>query len=489
MLQLIDQDEVVGISTHKEIMRSYKYELKPTRKQEVSLNRNLSTCRHLYNLGLEQRKKSYEKGGWSINYSDQQDQLPELRQKCAEYQDVYTDVLQNVLRRVETSYKNFFRRVKNNADSGKKEKPGFPRFKGYGRYDSFTFPRLEYGCHILNKSGDKDDKGNILRLSKIGDIKFIKHRSIEGIIKTVTIKREVDKFFVTFACQQYVEIPSPRKYTNIEELNDRSIGIDMGLSNLLTLSNGKKIEPPEYLRESAKKSTKHQRRLFRKLRYEKEIIDERESKKESRKQGKKVEVKRKVKINSKNREKERVKIAKIHRKIVNQRKNFNHEVSRLLVNNFDLISFERLNIQNMVKNHHLAKSISDASWYQLQMFTTYKAEWAGKIVESVDPKNTSQLCSGCGNKEHLELKDRIFKCSKCGLEIDRDINASINIRNRSVEYQKLLKDIEKITFTPATGGGACGESNRNSEKQETTSDKDRVNIEQTSIQAQPFRAG
>lgn len=487
MLQLIDQDEVVGISTHKEIMRSYKFELKPTRKQEVSLNKTMSTCRHLYNLGLEQRKKSYEKGGWSINYSDQQDQLPELRQKHVEYQDVYTDVLQNVLRRVETSYKNFFRRVKNNtSESGTKEKPGFPRFKGYGRYDSFTFPRLEYGCHILNKSGNKDEKGNILRLSKIGDIKFIKHRSIEGIIKTVTIKKEVDKFFVTFACQQYVEIPLPRQYSTIDDLNQKSIGIDMGLSNLLMLSNEKKIEPPEYLRESAKKLTKHQRRLSKKQRYEKEITDERETKKQ------KKEVKRKIKVNSKNREKERIKVAKIHRKIVNQRKNFNHEVSRTLINNFDLISFEKLNIQNMVKNRHLAKSISDASWYQLQMFTTYKAEWAGKIVELVDPKNTSQLCSKCQNKEHLELKDRIFKCSKCGLEIDRDLNASINIRNRSIEYQRLLKDIESIKnrkLTPATGGGACGESNRNSEKQETLLNKKDGNLGDNIIQAPPFRAG
>src|SRR3989304_8457669 len=475
MLQLIDQDEVVGINSHKEIMRSYKYELKPTKKQEVSLNKTLSTCRHLYNLGLEQRKKSYEKGGWSINYSDQQDQLPELRQKCAEYQDVYTDVLQNVLRRVETSYDNFFRRVKNNnSDSGTKEKPGFPRFG--------------YGCHIVNKSGDKDEKGNILRLSKIDDIKFIKHRIIGNgspyLIKTVTVKREIDKFFVTFVAETYSEISSPRQYTNIEELNNKSVGTDMGLSNLATLSNGKIIEPPEYLRESAKKLTKHQRRLSKKKRYEKEIeiVDKKTKKKTTKK----------IKINSKNREKERIKVVKIHRKIVNQRKNFNHEVSRTLINNFDLISFEKLSIQNMGKNHDLAKSISDASWYQLQMFTSYKAEWAGKIVEFVDPKNTSQLCSGCGNKEHLELSDRIFKCSKCGLEIDRDLNASINIRNRSIEYQRLLKDIELIKnkeLTPATGGGACGESNRNSEKQETMSDKDRVNIENMSIQAPPFRAG
>lgn len=474
MLQLIDQDEVVGTSTHKEIMRSYKYELKPTMKQEVTVNNTLSTCRRLYNLGLEQRKKSYENGGWSINYSDQQSQLPELKQKHPEFGNIHSQVLQNVMRRVDISMKNFFRRVKNNnTDSGKKEKPGFPRFKGYGRYDSFAFPQYGRGCQIIGKNND------IIKLYNIGEIKFIKHREIEGIIKTVTVKREVDKFFVTFVAQQYMEIPSPRQYTNIEDLDNKSIGVDMGLSNLATLSNGKKIEPPEYLRESAKKLTKHQRRLSKKQRYEKEIeITDKKTKKE---------ITKKVKVNSKNREKERIKVAKIHRKIVNQRKNFNHEASRLLVNNFDLIAFEELNIQGMVQNRHLAKSISDASWYQLQMFANYKAEWASKTVEFVDPKNTSQLCSKCGNKEHLELKDRIFKCSKCGLEIDRDINASINIRNRSIEYQRLLKDIEKRILTPATGGGACGESNRNSMKQEILSKKD-GKLEDTVSQAPPFRA-
>lgn len=277
-----------------------------------------------------------------------------------------------------------------------------PRFKGYGRYDSFTFPRLGYGCHIVDKYGDKDNKGDHIKLSKIGTIEFTKHREIEGVVKTVTIKKEIDKWFVIFVTQQYIEISGPKQYTDADELNSKSVGIDMGLSNLATLSNGKKIEPPEYLRESEKKLAKHQRRLSRKQRNEIEIVDQRESKKESKKQGKKVEVKKKIKINSKNREKERIKVAKIHRKIVNQRRNFNHEVSRTLVNNFDLIAFEKLNIQGMVQNHHFAKSISDASWYQLQMFTTYKAEEnahkcaAGKIVEFVDPKLTSQNCSNCG---------------------------------------------------------------------------------------------
>ena len=172
MIQLIDQDEVVGNLTYKEIMKSYKYELKPTRKQEIILNKTIGICRHLYNIGLEQRKKSYENGGWYIGYYEQKSQLPELRQKCREFNDVYAQVEQDVIGRLDKSMKNFFRRIKNNtksvnhieqfstkadhclklitnADSGKYEKPGFPRFKGYGRYDSFTFPQYGYGCNIV----------------------------------------------------------------------------------------------------------------------------------------------------------------------------------------------------------------------------------------------------------------------------------------------------------------------------------------------------
>lgn len=482
-IPLFPSEEVISISVWKEIRKAYRYELKPTKKQEVILNKTIGICRHLYNLGLEQKKKAYENGKWSISCYEQINQLPELRQKCTEFNDVYAQILQNVIRRIDTTYQNFFRRVKNNnTDSSRYEKPGFPRFKGYGRYDSFTFPQYGYGCNIVDKKGQKDDKGDIIKLSKIGNIKFIKHRELEGVVKIVTIKKEVDKFFVVFVCQQYIEVPSQKQYTNIEELNQKSIGIDMGLSNLATLSNGKKIEPPKYLRESEKILAKHQRRLARKQRDEKEIIDDRESKRQ------KKEIKKKIKVNSKNREKERIKVAKIHRTIVNQRRNFNHEVSRTLVNNFDLISFEKLSIQNMVKNHRLAKSISDASWYQLQMFTSYKAEWAGKIVEFVDPKYTSQNCSRCGKL--IGRFDETFECPFCNLSINVHVNASINIRDRSTEYQNRLKLTKEIT--PATGGRACLNSPEVKDVmiQETLSDKGETeDIENTILQAPPFRTG
>jgi len=445
MIQIIPQDEVVSISSFKEITKAYKFEMRPTRKQEVLSNQTLSTCRHLYNDSLDERKKGYENGGWNVQYNDQQNYLPTLRNRNDEtgkyLREIYAQVLQNVIKRVDLAYQNFFRRVKNSKtdSNGKKEKPGFPRFKGYGRYDSFTFPQYGNGCQITGKNKD------IIKLSKIGDIKFIKHRNMGNqpyLIKTVTIKKEIDKWFVIFAVETYTEINIPTIPKEISQ--DKIVGIDVGLEKLATLSNGKIIEPPEYLRISEKKLDKYQRRLSRKKKYEKIVeINKRISKGE--KVDKEIE-KKKIKVNSKNREKQIIKVRKIHRKITNQRRNFSHEVSRTLVDNFDVIAFEKLNIQNMVKNHRLAKSISDASWYQIQMFTNYKAEWAGKKVVFVDPKNTSQLCSECGNKEHLELSDRIFKCSKCGLILDRDINAAINIKNRGMK---------ELNITPGTGGGAC----------------------------------
>ena len=201
MIQLIPEDEVISISVWKEITKTYKYELVPTKKQDVLLNQTLSTCRHLYNDSLSERKKGWENGGWNVQYNDQQDYLPILKKKNKELNNIQSQVLQNVIKRVDIAYQNFFRRVKNNKGDGKKEKVGFPRFKGYGRYDSFTFPQYGFGCDIRGKNND------IIRLSKIGDIKFIKHRKIGEIkdkygnrvvipyqIKTVTIKKRLTNF-------------------------------------------------------------------------------------------------------------------------------------------------------------------------------------------------------------------------------------------------------------------------------------------------------
>lgn len=474
MIQSIPQDEVVSISQFKDITKAYKFDMKLTKNKEVLSNQTLSTCRHLYNDILDERKRGYENGGWNVQYNDQQNYLPEMRNRNDEtgkyLREVYEQVEQNVIKRVDIAYQNFFRRVKNNKEgsNGEYKKPGHPRFKGYGRYDSFTFPQYGYGCQIVDKYGNKNEKGDIIRLSKIGDIKFIKHRIIgDGLpylIKTVTIKKEIDKWFVIFTIETFSEIEVPtdtykerNRINSIEELNKKCIGIDMGLSNLITISNRQKIEPPKYLIESEKKLAKEQKRLSRKKRYD--VIDKDGNVMINKRTGKKI-----TKY-SKNGKKQKIKVTKIHRKIANQRRNFSHEVSRFLVNNFDLIIFEDLNIQKMMSNHHFAKSIADASWYQIQIFTSYKAEWAGKMTDFIVAKNTTKECSKCHKINDMPIWKRIMECS-CGNIEDRDVDASFVIRDRSIYYQKLKNDIlDKLNIesiknkeneiTPGTGGRAC----------------------------------
>jgi putative transposase len=361
--------------------KAFQFRIYPNKNQEVALNRTLSTCRHLYNDALAERKRQSElnelertfgvcpwgKQEW-LNYYDQANSLS--GSKTAFQKDVHSQVLQNVLKRVDRSFKNFFNGF------------GYPRFQGRDRYNSFTFPQ----------AGFKLEDGK-LNLSKIGNIRLILHREIEGTIKTCTIKKDIDQWYVTFSCDIDIAIIPVEIKTKT--------GIDVGLKSLITMSNGCQIEPPEFLRVSEKRLSREQIHLSKK------------------------------KLRSKNRNNQRIIVAKVHRRIRNQRKDFAHKTSRQLVNEYDHIVFEDLRIQNMVKNHHLAKSISDAGWSQLINFTKTKAEYAGKIVELVNPRNTSQNCSSCGSLVQKDLSVRIHSCPFCGLVLDRDHNAAINIKNKS----------------------------------------------------------
>ncbi len=361
--------------------KAYKFRIYPNKNQEVKLDRTLSTCRHLYNDALSERKKQAElnrlktefdvfplgKHEW-ISYEDQANHLS--KSKTDFQKEIHSQVLQNTLKRLERSFRNFFNGF------------GYPRFQGRNRYNSFTYPQ----------SGFTIENGK-LNLSKIGSVKIILHREIEGKIKTCTIKKEIDQWYVSFSCE--IEKPIIPVEIKIE------MGVDVGLSSLITLSNGRQIEPPQFLREKEKKLTQEQRRLNRK------------------------------KKGSGKRNKQKVRVAKVHRKIRSQRTDFAHKISRKLVDTYDRIVFEDLQIKNMMQNHHFAKSISDAGWYQLMSFTKSKAEYAGKVVELVNARNTSQNCSGCGNSVMKGLSVRTHSCPFCGLVLDRDHNAAINILNRS----------------------------------------------------------
>ncbi len=377
--------------------KTYKFRLYPTKSQETKLIFTLNTCRHLYNDTLAARKHEAEINKiyrefqvfpfGKLSWLGKFDQIKSLAKNKTEYQkQVYAQVLQDVISRVDKSFKRFFGGA------------GYPRFQGRNRYNSFTYPQYpQHGFKI---------ESNKLKLSKIGLIKIKQHREIEGKIKTCTIKRDVDHWYVSFS----VEIDKEIEHTK----GECEIGVDVGLKELLTLSNGQKISPQKFYRKSENKIRTANKSLHRKNK------------------------------GSNNRNKQRVKVGRAHRKIRNQRKDFNHKTSRILVNTYDKIVFEKLQIQNMIKNKHLSKSINDAGWYQLIEMTKCKAEWAGKVVELVNPHNTSQICSKCGEHVKKSLSVRVHKCPNCGLVLDRDHNAAINILKKVGRDTSELTSVEMV---------------------------------------------
>lgn len=369
--------------------RTYKFRIYPTKDQEAALGYWINTCRILYNDCLTERRDAWKQCRKSINYYDQANQLSEIKKFDSDLRSIHSQVVQDVLKRVDKAYQNFYRRVRNGD-----RKAGFPRYKGKDRYDSFSYPQSRFEI--------EDSK---LILSKIGGIKIKQHREIEGDVKTCTIKRDVNQWYACFS----VELPdAPLK----EEITS-AVGIDLGLKSIITTDTGEKVEPPKHLRKSEKKLGREQRRLSQK------------------------------KKGLNNRKKQKRVVGRVHRRIRNQRTDFNHKLSRDLVNNYDLIVFEDLSINNMVHNHHLAKSISDAGWNQLQGFTTYKAEGAGKYTILVDPKGTSIECNVCGNRVKKTLATRVHRCPECGLIEDRDVNAAKNILKRG--YDCLPQELREIT--------------------------------------------
>lgn len=378
---------------HKSNKQAYKYRLYPTKKQEKVLFWTLARCRELYNAALSERRDTWKYEHKSITYRMQADDLPEIKDLIREeYQDIYSQVLQDVLRRLDKAFAAFFRRVKNG------ENPGYPRFQGRNRYNSFTYPQkgflLTHDHHVC--------------LSKIGSINVKLHRPIEGMIKTCTIKYEAGQWYVVFSCEISQSSQLPVSYEDV--------GIDVGVMHLATLSNGEIIEHPRYYRKAKKTLERRQQALSRK------------------------------KKGSHRREKARKLVAKAHRKIRNQRRDFLQKRSRKLVNRYQVIVFEDISVSNLthkpkpkqneatgeyLPNGASAKaglntSILDASWGMFLQMTQVKAAWAGRVVLFVNPYNTSQICSGCGAVVNKDLSERWHSC-QCGTELDRDHNAAINI--------------------------------------------------------------
>lgn len=356
------------------MLKSMKYRLHPTKKQTTQLQQQLEECRQLYNHFLEQRKRAWEEHHESLTYHNQATTLPTLKAQCPELSAIHSQVLQNVAIRIDLAFKAFFRRCKSGED------PGYPRYRGLGRYDSMTFPQYGNGCQLTD---------GVLKLSKIGAVRVIQHRPLEGTPKTCTIRRSsTGKWFVTISCEVAAQ-PLPEERT--------AVGIDVGLENFVTLSTGEKTPCPKFLRRDEKDLKRAQRRLSK------------EAKGTPRRRHR-----RKI-------------VARIHERIANRRTDFCHQEARKLVNRFGVIAVEDLSVNRMVHNHCLAKSIHDAAWSQFATYLSYKAAYAGRALVAVNPAYTSQDCSGCGHRTAKALSERVHHCACCGLKMDRDHNAALNI--------------------------------------------------------------
>jgi putative transposase len=357
------------------MLKTFKYRLYPTKNQCSKLEQTLEACRMTYNGFLTERKKAWEERQENIGHYQQCKNLISLKEQYPFLNKIHSQVLQNVALRVDLAYKAFFRRCK----SG--EKVGYPRFKGFGNYDSITFPQVQNGgCNIV------DGK---LKVSKIGHIKIKQHRLIEGIIKTATITRtRTNKWFVCFSCE--IEKIKQRK-------NDKAVGIDVGISSFAYLSDGTKISNPKFIRKEEKELARVQRKLS--------------------KQDKGTPERKKAKLI----------VARVYERITNKRKDFTHKESRKIINKYGYIFIEDLNVNRMVHNHCLAKSILDVAWTDFFNKLSYKAENADKTLVKVNPAYTSQTCSKCGHRQKMPLSERMFKCPCCHISLHRDYNASLNI--------------------------------------------------------------
>ena len=354
------------------VRKSFQFSLRPTKKQARALQLQLDECRWLYNELLSQRKLAYEELEISLSKYQQNMFLPILKEERPTLNQVHSQVLQNVVDRLDKGFQAFFRRCK------KGENPGFPRFRGAHRYNSFCYPQ----------SGFTFVDGE-LKLSRVGCIRVKMHRSIEGIIKTCTIRKKASgSWIVLFSCEVNIE-PQP--------VNHESVGIDVGLENFATFSDGQVIENPRFFKKGEKKLAKAQRKLSK---LEKGT-------KERKRQGKVV--------------------SKIHEKIGNQRKDFCHKESKKIINRYQYICVEDLNIKKMLEGSFFAKSIADASWNQFLQILSYKAVEAGRKIGFVDPAYTTQECCNCGHREKKDLSERNHICNHCGYKASRDFNAAQNI--------------------------------------------------------------
>ena len=365
---------------------AFKFRVYPTKEQQILINKTFGCCRFVYNHFLATRRDAWINNKESINYKQTSAMLTKLK-KDEQYKwlkDIDCTSLQNSLQDLDRAYKNFF-----------EKRAKYPRFK-LKRVHAQSY-------RTRNNSNSVCIIGNKIKLPKIGLVRAKIHRNVVGRILNATISRTAsDKYFVSLC----IEVD---KSTLMHPNAGGIVGIDVGLNSLYTDSNGKKVDNLHTFKRRARKLKLTQQRLSRK------------------------------KKGSKNYEKQRKKVALVHEKITNTRKDYTNKQSAVLVHENQIIAIETLHVKNMVKNHKLANAIHDACWAELFRQLQYKAEFTGSMVLEVDPfYPSSQLCSCCGHKNPTvkNLGIRMWTCPNCGSVHDRDINAAKNILRQALK--KLL---------------------------------------------------
>lgn len=370
--------------------KTYRYRLLPTREQETAMNGILSECRWLYNALLLERKRAWEERQEAVGLYAQHASLPERKKAQPSLKAVHSQVLQNVAVRLDLAFQAFFRRVKAGqqlrGEVGRGETPGYPRFRGADRYDSFCYP--QYG------NGAKRE-GDILTLSKVGQVRVLLHRPVKGEIKTICIRRQAGFWYACFSVECEAE-PLPA--------SSEAVGIDVGLHDFAFLSTGEAIENPRFYRRDEKDLKRVQRKVSRAAKGSTSKL-----------------------ASTRERRKAKKALAKVHRRIANRRGDFAHQHSRRMVNRFGTVCVEDIYVNRLVHNHCLSKSILDAAWSQFFAYLSYKAEDAGRVMVKVNPAYTSQDCHQCGHRQKMALAERTYNCPCCALSTGRDLNAALNI--------------------------------------------------------------
>ena len=373
-----------------ETMRAYKFRIYPDTKRQAAIDNSILMSQRLYNKLLEKTIEVHKSNPSSkISQRTVNRFLNEIIKEDKTYLQLYAHIRVDIRNRLLKTYQDFFRRCQQKR-SGAKIKAGFPRYKSKDKFNSIT--------HIENNGSFRIEKGR-LRVSKIGTMRIEQHRNIVGNVKTMTIKREGREYYAIFTAEQIITPP---------KINDTNpAGIDMGINNFIALSDGQTIHKPKFFKKREKRIARWQRIVAR------------------RKKG------------SNRRDKAKFRLHEEWKGVTNQSNDFMHKLSDKLVSGgFTSFAVEALHIDNMLKNHRLAQSIHNASWNGFIQMLSYKAESAGMNAIKADPRDTSKECSNCGNIQDMPLSAREYNCSRCGMRLDRDINASINILKRATLGQR-----------------------------------------------------